>query len=261
MKKKYIGLVLGISLSTSLLAGCSGSESKSSSDAGQTLYGQVTEITDDSITIDVGTQKEMEKPDSEDNSAASDSTTDTDENQQSDNSKESKEKPSMLDLTGEEKEIKLEDDTVIKRQSMGAPNGVGPQGAAQNSDGDGSGEDSQPSQDPNETAPPEKPDGSDAEQSDSSETEQPDGNVPSKPDGEMNEASEEEISVNDISKGDTVTITFDDDGNAEEILVISMGGPGQSDAVDSYDDKGDTADASKTSSWSDYETDKPSQLS
>lgn len=55
----------------------------------------------------------------------------------------------------------------------------------------------------------------------------------------------EEISLSDISEGDTVAITYDEDGNAAKITVISMemggqmgqpgGGSGSSQGVDSYD--------------------------
>ena len=55
----------------------------------------------------------------------------------------------------------------------------------------------------------------------------------------------EEISLSDISEGDTVAITKDEDGNAAKITVISMemgggmgqpgGGSGSRQGVDSYD--------------------------
>ena len=55
----------------------------------------------------------------------------------------------------------------------------------------------------------------------------------------------EESSLSDISEGDTVAITYDEDGNAAKITVISMemggqmgqpgGGSGSSQGVDSYD--------------------------
>lgn len=101
--------------------------------------------------------------------------------------------PSMLDLTDEEKEIKITDDTVIVRSSRGGMAG-GPQG---------------------------------------------NGGTP-----DMQQETEE-ISLSDISEGDTVAITYDEDGNAAKITVISMemggqmgqpgGGSGSSQGVDSYD--------------------------
>ena len=247
MKKKYIAILLGITLGMTTLVGCSGTNTSESSTIQESqsvtgatensdktvgeaetadVYGEVTAISEDSITIKVGTMKQMEKTDdagvpgdssneqSSDDKTDSDSTekgsenTDSSENK-SDNSSDSRnaqppeniEKPdgdgqgapSMLDLTDEEKEIKITDDTVIVRSSRGSMAG-GPQG---------------------------------------------NGGAP-----DMQQKTEES-SLSDISEGDTVAITYDEDGNAAKITVISMemgggmgqpgGGPGSSQGVDSYD--------------------------
>lgn len=247
MKKKYIAILLGITLGMTTLVGCSGTNTSESSTIQESqsvtgatensdkrvseaetadVYGEVTAVSEDSITIKVGTMKQMEKPDdagasgdssnaqSSDDKTDSDSTekgsenTDSSENK-SDNSSDSRnaqlpeniEKPdgdgqgapSMLDLTDEEKEIKITDDTVIVRSSRGGMAG-GPQG---------------------------------------------NGGAP-----DMQQKTEES-SLSDISEGDTVAITYDEDGNAAKITVISMemgggmgqpgGGPGSSQGVDSYD--------------------------
>lgn len=247
MKKKYIAILLGITLGMTTLVGCSGTNTSESSTIQESqsvtgatensdkrvseaetadVYGEVTAISEDSITIKVGTMKQMEKPDdagasgdssnaqSSDDKTDSDSTekgsenTDSSENK-SDNSSDSRnaqppenmEKPdgdgqgapSMLDLTDEEKEIKITDDTVIVRSSRGGMAG-GPQG---------------------------------------------NGGAP-----DMQQKTEES-SLSDISEGDTVAITYDEDGNTAKITVISMemgggmgqpgGGPGSSQGVDSYD--------------------------
>lgn len=181
MKKKYIAILLGITLGMTTLVGCSGTNTSESSTIQESqsvtgatensdkrvseaetadVYGEVTAVSEDSITIKVGTMKQMEKPDdagasgdssnaqSSDDKTDSDSTekgsenTDSSENK-SDNSSDSRnaqppenmEKPdgdgqgapSMLDLTDEEKEIKITDDTVIVRSSRGSMAG-GPQG-------------------------------------------------------------------------------------------------------------------------------------
>lgn len=173
MKKKYIAILLGITLGMTTLVGCSGTNTSESSTIQESqsvtgatensdktvgeaetadVYGEVTAISEDSITIKVGTMKQREKPDdagvpgdssnaqSSDDKTDSDSTekgsenTDRSENK-SDNSSDSQnaqlpeniEKPdgdgqgapSMLDLTDEEKEIKITDDTVIVRSSRG----------------------------------------------------------------------------------------------------------------------------------------------
>ena len=189
MKKKYIAILLGITLGMTTLVGCSGTNTSESSTIQESqsvtgatensdkrvseaetadVYGEVTAVSEDSITIKVGTMKQMEKPDGEGT-------------------------PSMLDLTDEEKEIKITDDTVIVRSSRGGMAG-GPQG---------------------------------------------NGGAP-----DMQQKTEES-SLSDISEGDTVAITYGEDGNAAKITVISMemggqmgqpgGGSGSSQGVDSYD--------------------------
>lgn len=289
MKKKYIAILLGLTLGMTTLAGCSGTststnsttqESQSVTGATETsaktvsgaetadVYGEVTAVSEDSITIKVGTMKQMEKPDdagapgdssnaqSPDDKTDSDSAEKESENQdssenKSDSSSDSQNAqppanmeqpggdgqgtPSMLDLTDEEKEIKITDDTVIVRSSMGGMAG-GPQGnggtppemPGNNSDS------SNDLSDNNNSQPPAKPEDS----SDSSDN-SGNGGAP-----DMQQETEE-ISLSDISEGDTVAITYDEDGNAAKITVISMemggqmgqpgGGPGSSQGVDSYD--------------------------
>lgn len=289
MKKKYIAILFGLTLGMTTLAGCSGTststnsttqESQSVTGATETsaktvsgaetadVYGEVTAVSEDSITIKVGTMKQMEKPDdagapgdssnaqSPDDKTDSDSAEKESENQdssenKSDSSSDSQNAqppanmeqpggdgqgtPSMLDLTDEEKEIKIADDTVIVRSSMGGMAG-GPQGnggtppemPGNNSDS------SNDSSDNNNSQPPAKPEDS----SDSSDN-SGNGGAP-----DMQQETEE-ISLSDISEGDTVAITYDEDGNAAKITVISMemggqmgqpgGGPGSSQGVDSYD--------------------------
>ncbi len=84
MKKKYIAILLGLTLGMTTLAGCSETststnsitqESQSVTGATETsdktvseaetadVYGEVTAVSEDSITIKVGTMKQMEKPD------------------------------------------------------------------------------------------------------------------------------------------------------------------------------------------------------
>lgn len=289
MKKKYIAILLGLTLGMTTLAGCSGTststnsttqESQSVTGATETsaktdsgaetadVYGEVTAVSEDSITIKVGTMKQVEKPDdagaqgdssnaqSPDDKTDSDSAEKESENQdssenKSDSSSDSQNAqppanmeqpggdgqgtPSMLDLTDEKKEIKITDDTVIVRSSMGGmagePQGNGgtpPEMPGNNSDS------SNDSSDNNNSQPPAKPEDS----SDSSDN-SGNGGAP-----DMQQETEE-ISLSDIFEGDTVAITYDEDGNAAKITVISMemggqmgqpgGGPGSSQGVDSYD--------------------------
>ena len=210
MKKKYIAILLGITLGMTALAGCSGTSTSESSTTqesqsvtgatersekmtGETeeadVYGEVRAVSDEGITIKVGTMKQMEKPDD----AGKAPNAQPPANMEKPDG-DGQGMPSMLDLTDEEKEIKITDDTVIVRGSMGSMGG-GPQG--------------------NGGTPPDM------------------------------QQETEEISLSDISEGDTVAITYDEDGNAARITVISMemgggmgqpgGGPGSSQGVDSYD--------------------------
>ena len=136
------------------------------------------------------------------------------------------EAPSMLDLTGDEMTVTVNDDTVITKESAGGPGGApgGNQGEApEKPDGDnGNGE------------APEKPDGDNGN-----------GQAPGD-DQDGNNSQSETIELSDIQEGDIVAITTDDDGNALTIKVQSadmgggQGGPGgvpggQSQGVDSYD--------------------------
>lgn len=294
MKKNHVAVVLGLVMSASLLSGCGSSQSSSSTDTG-TIYGEVSEVSDDGITIEVGTMKDNgqgqpgEKP-SDDQSSDSNSTDDkstesnstdgstadsastddsksssdsSDSTKSSDSKQDDGEAPSMLDKTGEEKEITVSSDTEITKESQGGPGQGGPgQGGGAMSGEAPSGE--APSGDDSNGQPPEKPgdnnsssdssksddsssssDSSDSSDSNKSSNEQP----PEKPSGDDNNAdnsksgdnSSEDISLSDISEGDIVSVTYDDDGNVEKITVLmsangGMGGGGQqSQAPDSYE--------------------------
>lgn len=229
MKRKYAAITLGLMLGVMTLGGCAGTNtedtavSDSKENTEDKIYGQVKEVGISSITIETGTMKQMEQPESgeekmtENDGTESETTesetteSETTESETEDNKMEGEpptqggEQPSILDLTGEEQEIAVTEDTVITRQSMGG--GGQPQG--------------------NQGEAPEKPDG-----------EMPDGEIP---EGEAPEMPQgEEITLEDIAEGDTISVTLDEDGNAAEITVMSMGGApggdmGQSQGVDSYD--------------------------
>lgn len=259
MKKNHVAVVLGLVMSTSLLSGCGSTTSSSSSaqtDTG-TIYGEVSEVSDDGITIEVGTMKENTQgqpgdQSSDDKSASdssdsskSDSTSDTEStdnkstDSESSDSKDSKqddgEAPSMIDKTGEEKEITVSSDTEITKENQGGPG----QGGEAPSGGAPSGE--APSGDSNNSSneqPPEKP----ADDNNSSSDNQSSSNNNSSDSSKSADSSEEDISLSDISEGDIVSVTYDDDGNVDKITVLmsanggGMGGGGQqSQSPDSYD--------------------------
>lgn len=264
MKKKYVAVLLGITLGLSVLSGCSSTTTKNQTEttseseekSEDAIYGEVSKVDGDTITIKTGTKKEIKEGEQPDGS--------------------------MLELTGDKQKITVTDDTKITRQTMGGA----PQGGQLNGDGNSQppekpdGDDNnQPQEKPDgddNNQPPEKPDGDNNDQS----TEKTDGDTKNqntektdedtkdqsaektdensnnqstektdenndnqsseKPDGNNNQPpqeSTEEITLDDISKGDIIEVTLDEDGNAETIKVMPTGGggPEQSAGVDSYE--------------------------
>ncbi len=265
MKKKYLAILLSLTITAAIVTGCGSSASSDSTttetteastdseEAGDVIYGEVTAVGEDSITINVGTQKEMSQPDGE--NASSDGTDSEDGDSASDEAASAEgeapaeeeapaegeapadgETPSMLDLTGEEMEITVTDDISIVRQSMGGGQG-GPGGSGEAPEGEESDGEApeMPEGEAGDGEAPEKPEG---EESDGEAPEMPEGEAG---DGEVPGNAEEEISLSDISEGDTISITYDEDGNVTKITVMSMGGQmggpggGQAAGVDSYD--------------------------
>ena len=115
----------------------------------------------------------------------------TDEGRENDASSKDK-TPSMLNLTGEEKDIEIYESTVIKRQNMGRMHGGNmPEGTP-----------------PADMQKGDRPDN------------MPEGTPPA--DMQQGRPEDEEISISDINEGDVVSVTYNDDGSAAEISVISM---------------------------------------
>lgn len=222
MKKKYAGILLGIALGATVFGGCS-QESSEQTAENESIYGEITEIGEEGITIEVGTMKEQ----------GTDQEPSTDELPD--------EAPSMLELTGEEEEIDVTEDTEIVRQSMGSGPGGGQMGEAPEKP------EGQEGEEPSDEAP---------ERLEGQEGEEPSGEAPEKPEDSQaqqeavgqdsekessrgEQPDEAEIEFSDLAEGDTVSITFDENGKAEKIMVMSMGGGpggngGQS-APDSYE--------------------------
>ena len=261
MKKNHVAVVLGLVMSASLLSGCGSSQSSSSTDTG-TIYGEVSEVSDDGITIEVGTMKDNgqgqpgEKPsddqssdsNSTDGSTADSASTDdsksssdnSDSTKSSDSKQDDGEAPSMLDKTGEEKEITVSSDTEITKESQGGPGQGGPgQGGGATSGEAPSGE--APSGDDSNGQPPEKPSGDDNNAPSGNNGNSDGSNSDNSKSGDSSSSSSEDISLSDLSEGDIVSVTYDDDGNVEKITVLmsangGMGGGGQqSQAPDSYE--------------------------
>ena len=168
MKRKYAAMVLGLTLALTSMnmayaadkdtdtaqtteAAAEDESADASADtadetASQEVYGEVTEVGEDSITINVGTLKEGQQPgddqkpedgekpedadaDNKDESTA-DTTDDADSIDESEDeatgdttdasdkdAKPDGEAPSMLDLTGESQEIKVTDTTTYEKQA------------------------------------------------------------------------------------------------------------------------------------------------
>ena len=203
MKYKYAVALLSLTLCTSslMMNGCGNNTSTSSTD-GQVLYGEVVEVSDDSITIALETEED-------------DSTSD------------------------EEQIIKVTDDTEITKESTGGPGGQMPSGEAPSGNapsGEAPSGDTQNGNVPSGEAPTGNAPSGDASSTDGNTNSEP----PAKPDGDTssdgNASGEaQDIELSDISEGDKVSIELDADGNAEEITVLSGDQGGQmSQGVDSY---------------------------
>lgn len=267
MKNKYAAIVLGLALTisscpvyaaentteaTTNAENSSEAETTSDSEAEEnTVLGQVTAVNDDSITIAIGTQKEMQAPGGDGQGQAPDGNGDQqtppekpdDSNGDSSDQQTPPEKPE-----GSSEESSSENDTV----SADSGNGKAPEAPDSNGAPDENGQ-GQPSmldltgeeqtitvtsdtvitrqtmQDPGSNGQGQAPDGNGA----------PDGQAPN---GSAD--SSETLSLSDLKEGDIVSVVLNDDGTAASITVQSMGGGnmggvmgapgGQSQGVDSY---------------------------
>ena len=278
MKNKYAAIVLGLALTisscpvyaaentteaTTNAENSLETETTSDSEAEEnTVLGQVTAVNDDSITITIGTQKEMQAPGGDGQGQAPDGNGDQqtppekpdDSNGDSSDQQTPPEKPE-----GSSEEGFSENDTV----SADSGNGEAPEAPDSNGAPDENGQ-GQPSmldltgeeqtitvtsdtvitrqtmQDPGSNGQGQAPDGNGA----------PDGQAPDgngAPDGQAPNGSadsSEPLSLSDLKEGDIVSVVLNDDGTAASITVQSMGGGnmggvmgapgGQSQGVDSY---------------------------
>lgn len=278
MKNKYAAIVLGLALTisscpvyaaentTEATTNAENSlETKTTSDSEaeeNTVLGQVTAVNDDSITIAIGTQKEMQAPGGDGQGQAPDGNGDQqtppekpdDSNGDSSDQQTPPEKPE-----GSSEEGFSENDTV----SADSGNGKAPEAPDSNGAPDENGQ-GQPSmldltgeeqtitvtsdtvitrqtmQDPGSNGQGQAPDGNGA----------PDGQAPNgngAPDGQVPNGSADSsvpLSLSDLKEGDIVSVVLNDNGTAASITVQSMGGGnmggvmgapgGQSQGVDSY---------------------------
>ena len=212
MKKNYLAITLGLMLGATAIAGCGTTKSTdtSATEEAQTVYGEITEIGEDSITIKVGTQKEAQET-------------------------------TELDYTGEEQTVTVTDDTEITKDASHGGMGQStppemPSGGAPGSNSDGNGAPD------GQSTPPEKPDG---DTSDSSKNADSDSVSDSEQKSDSSQSESEDIDFDDLAVGDIVEISYDEDGDVVTVSVLmsengmgmGMGQPGggNSNGVDSYD--------------------------
>lgn len=289
MKNKYAAIVLGLALTisscpvyaaentteaTTNAENSLETETTSDSEAEEnTVLGQVTAVNDDSITIAIGTQKEMQAPGGDGQGQAPDGNGDQqtppekpdDSNGDSSDQQTPPEKPE-----GSSEEGFSENDTV----SADSGNGEAPEAPDSNGAPDENGQ-GQPSmldltgeeqtitvtsdtvitrqtmQDPGSNGQGQAPDGNGAPDGQAPDGNgAPDGQAPNgngAPDGQTPNGSadsSETLSLSDLKEGDIVSVVLNDDGTAASITVQSMGGGnigggmgapgGQSQSVDSY---------------------------
>ena len=235
MKKrsKLIATTLIIAMILFMMNGCAKKESSSQNDD-NTIYGQVTEVSESSVKIKIGT---FDKG---------------------------------INLTDEEKEINISEDTKLVKEQMERPE-MGKMGTPPdmpNSDSQDEGKGTPPdmpngdTQDAGKGTPPDMPNGDAQDAGKGTPPDMPNGDTqdagmgtpPDMPNSDTQDAgkgtpkdvsedtrSEQEISISDISVGDIVEVELDDDGNATQITVISAqaamngsAGNMQNGGVDSY---------------------------
>ncbi|MCD7947984.1 MAG: hypothetical protein LUG13_06790 [Oscillospiraceae bacterium] len=213
MKKTTLVAVTAAMVSISLLAGCSSTEQTVQSSATPSvglesegitdlpprdasnmpedaIYGEIASVQTDSITLSLGTMAQQTLPDAD---AAMPMPTDG-----TDTADFAQQGGSLLELTGESQEIAITDATEITRRGMGGGMGGGNR---------------------NGTAPTD----ASAMPSDAQNASAPTGG------GQM-ELESTVLTLADLTAGDTVMVTLNDDGSAATITVMTtmggeMGGP------------------------------------
>ena len=266
MKRISVAMML-VLLTMAILSGCTGAQGKTNKDyKGQTIFGEVTKVSSDSLTIDVGTSnmpdggksgapqgQPPEKPSDESSESKSDEQSDSKSGEQSDSKPGEKsdnksgqpgEMPSMIKKNGDTATIKVDSETEITKNQMGPMGASGADGNGGNQNGGGqSGVPQKPDNDANggtndngnnsqgeppQGEPPQKPDndtngGSNNDSSDQKGNNTNNNNtqqVSAGPEQQGQPGSGETISLSDISEGDIVEITLDDNGKTTSIRVI-----------------------------------------
>lgn len=132
MKKKFVVVILSVVLGVSSLNGCGKADKgiaknmEHNPENENAVYGEVSKVTENAITIKVGTRKEMKQPEGEppekldgeqpEGMPEKPNGKQADGEQPQEDGEQRGERPAMLDLNGEEEEIAITQETVIKRQ-------------------------------------------------------------------------------------------------------------------------------------------------
>lgn len=291
MKRKYAAMVLGLTLAlTSMNVPYAATDTTSATEAAEDttdtedaattdetasdeVYGEVTEVSEDSITINVGTLKETQAPgegqepkdekadadakdektdDSKDDADAGDEKTADDKGE----APAEGEAPSMLDLTGDSQTITVSDSTTYEKEAAPEKPEETPAADAKDEKADDSKDDADAK---DEKADDGKDESADAENesTDSETADSTDATDDTKPeDAQAPEMKAESIAFSDIKVGDVIKVTLDADGNATAVVVINSGAPEKSeDAKDDSEDSDKEKDSADTSEDSTATTD------
>lgn len=236
MKSKLLRAMLVTALVTSLITGCGKKEDDAVKE--NTVYGQVTAISDGEITIDVaemgrsGQEGEVGEPNNKPNEGETNNETVNNEQRKS-------------NLTGESKTYSFAKNITFSEEQMGGGKpdmnvgGRQPGEIATDSEGqtiemptDSEGNQITKNAEDSGNQPPEMPSGDSNNQPPKMPSEDSNNQPPEMPSGEGNnqsgdmknfERETKTINLSDINVGDMVKITLDDSGKATNISVVSMG--------------------------------------
>ena len=286
MKRKYAAMVLGLTLAlTSMNVAYAATDTTSATEAAEDttednmttdtstdetasdeVYGEVTEVGEDSITINVGTLKETQAPgegqepkdekadadakdekadDSKDDADAGDEKTADDKGE----APAEGEAPSMLDLTGDSQTITVSDSTTYEKEAAPEKPEETPAAGAKDEKADDSKDGADAKAEKKDDSKDESADAED-ESTDSETADSTDTTDDTKPeDAQAPEMKTESIAFSDIKVGDVIKVTLDADGNASVVVVMNSGAPEKSedakaDSEDSDTEK-DSADTSE----------------
>lgn len=149
MKKRMLYMLMCVLAPTILITGCQNDSTEETT----TIYGEISKIDGDEITIALGEAQEMEKPSDEgqpDNEAdGQNASGDTPPEAPTENGADGSAggQPGGITLTGEEQTITVDDDTEVAKQSggmNGGPGGEKPDGEAPDGEANAEAEDISP---------------------------------------------------------------------------------------------------------------------